>query len=143
MRVDLDHVVPHPVERVFAVMSDPASRPLWQENTSDVEILTPGPTGLGTRWRERTRGIGAVQAEVVGFEENALWEEAGTADGGEGHVTVRFHPEGDGATRLTVLAELKLKGARRLMEPALAPLVSRQMPSDLERLAALIERGGA
>jgi uncharacterized protein YndB with AHSA1/START domain len=143
VEIDLEHVVPHPVERVFALMSDPASRPLWQENTSDVEVLTPGPAGLGTRWRETTRGIGRVEGEVVGFEENALWEEAGTAGGGTGRVTVRFRAEGDGATRLAVRVELHLKGARRLMEPALAPLVSRQLPSDLERLSALLDGQGS
>lgn len=141
MRVDLEHVVAHLVDRVFAVMSDPASRPLWQENTSDVEVLTPGPTALGTRWRETSRGIGTVHAEVVGFEENALWEEAGTAAGGAGHVSVRFRPEGETATRLVVGVEVHLKGARRLMEPALAPLVSRQMLSDLTRLEALLSAG--
>ena len=139
MRIDLEHVVGHPVEQVFAAMSDPARRALWQESTSDVELLTPGPAGLGTRWREITRGIGTVTAEVVGFEENALWEEAHTADGGRGQVTVRFRPEGEAATHLTLTAELHLSGMKRLLEPVLEPVVRRQMPSDLARLEALLD----
>jgi uncharacterized protein YndB with AHSA1/START domain len=141
MRVDLEHVIAHPVERVFAVMSDPARRPHWQERTSDVEVLTPGPTALGTRWRETSRGIGAVEATVVGFEAHALWVEAGTAGGGDGRVTVRFAREGEGATRLIIVAEIHLKGLRRAMEGALKQIVVRQMPHDLVRLEALLGAG--
>ena len=141
MRVDLEHVIAHPPERVFAVLSDPARRPSWQENTSGVTVLTPGPTALGTRWRETSRGIGVVEAEVVGLEPAALWEESGTADGGEGRITVRLRPEGEGSTHLSVTVELHLKGLRRVMEGALAPIVARQMPEDLARLEAILDGG--
>ena len=36
MRVTIEHVLPHSVDRVFAVVTDPARRPEWQENTRDV-----------------------------------------------------------------------------------------------------------
>ncbi len=139
MRVELQHVIAHPVGRVFAVVSDPESRPLWQENTSDVVMLTPPPTGFGTRWREMSRGLGAIAAEVVGFEDGVLWEEAGSAEGGTGRVSVRFRDDGAAATHLTVVVEIHLRGARRLMEPALGGVVSRQMPSDLGRLERLLD----
>jgi uncharacterized protein YndB with AHSA1/START domain len=139
MRVDLEHVIAHPPERVFAVLCDPARRPAWQENTSDVTVLTPGPSGLGTRWRETSRGIGLIEAEVVGFAPGELWEEAGRADAGDGHVTVRLRPEGEGSTHVTMTVEIHLKGLRRVMEGALEPIVTRQMPADLARLEALLD----
>lgn len=142
MKVEVEQTLAHAVGRVFAVVSDPASRPLWQENTSDVELVTPGPAGLGTRWRETTRGIGRVEAEVVGFERDALWEESGEADGGSGRITVRLRPEGDAATHVSVTVELHLKGLRRVMEGALEPIVARQLPNDLTRLSALLDAGG-
>ena len=138
MEVDLEHVLPHPVERVFGVISDPAKRALWQERTSDVEVLTPGPPGLGTRWREHTRGVGEVEGEVVGFEPNVLWEERGDADGGTAHVTVSLVPDGEAATRLRIRVRINLRGTRRLLEPALGPVVHHQMPQDLRRLDALL-----
>jgi len=137
VRVHLEHVVAHPVDRVFAVMSDPSKRPLWQENSQQVEVLTPGETRLGTRWRETIRGIGHLDAEVVGFEPNALWTEAGSSHGGSGRISVSFHPEGD-ATRLEVQVEMKLRGTRRMMEPVLGPMIRHQMPRDLQRLEALL-----
>ena len=140
MRVELEHVLPHPVDRVFAVMSDPSRRPEWQENTKRVEMLTPAPSGLGTRWRETQGGIGEVEAEVVGYEQNALWSEAGTSGAGTGRITVTFRPDGDGATHVGMDVELNLRGLRRAMEPALAPMVRKRMPADLARLEELLRR---
>jgi uncharacterized protein YndB with AHSA1/START domain len=140
VKVDLEHVVPHPVDRVFSVMSDPAKRPLWQENSQEVEVLTPGESRLGTRWRETIKGIGSVEAEVVGFEANALWTEAGTSDSGTGRITVTFRPEGD-VTHLEVEVEMNLRGLKRVMEPALGPMIRHQMPRDLDRLAELLDGG--
>ena len=141
MRIDLQQALAHPVARVFAVMSDPANRPLWQEMTSGVEILTPGPVGLGTRWRETTRGIGTVSNEVVGFEPDALWEEAGSAGGGEGRVRVTFRATGE-TTHLGISVEFHLKGFRRVMEKALESVIARQMPADLRRLEEILGRDG-
>jgi uncharacterized membrane protein len=143
MRVDLDHVVPHPVERVFAFMADVRNRPLWQENTRDVEVLTDGDPGLGTRWRETAKGVGTYEAEVVAFERDALWTEAADLEAGSGRIEVSFAAEGDAgeATRLRIAVEIRLRGTRKLMEPALGPMIRRQMPGDLGRLEALLRRG--
>jgi hypothetical protein len=144
MKLELEHVVPHPVSRVFAFMSDVRNRPLWQENTRDVEVLTDGEPGLGMRWRETSKGIGTYEAEAVAFERDRRWAEAATLDAGSGHIEVTFAPAGDDgrATRLGIAVEIRLRGRRKLMEPALGPMIRRQMPSDLERLDALLREGG-
>jgi uncharacterized membrane protein len=143
VRVELEHVVAQPVERVFATMADVRNRPLWQENTRDVELLTDGEPGVGTRWRETSKGIGTYEAEVVAFERDALWAEAADLDGGSGRIEVAFAPAGDDgrATRLRIAVEIRLRGTRRLMEPALGPVIRRQMPSDLGRLEELLAAG--
>ena len=143
MRVDLEHVVAHPLARVFTFMATPANRPLWQERTESVEVLTPGETRAGTRWREVTRGIGSVEMELVAFERDALWIEAGTTGAGKGRVRVEFSPGGDAATRLRVQVELNPRGAKRLLEPALGHMIRRQMPRDLEHLEELLDAGSA
>ncbi len=138
MEIDLEHVVAHPVGRVFAVLSDPTARPRWQENTSDVRDVSPGPTAVGTTWTETTRGVGDVRLEVVALEPDALWEEAGRADGGHARVRVRLSPHGEGSTGVAIRVELRLSGLRRMMEPALGKIVAHQMPADLRRLEALL-----
>ncbi len=38
------------------------------------------------------------------------------------------------------MVEMRLRGTKKLMEPALGPMIRRQMPSDLGRLEALLAR---
>lgn len=143
VRVELDQVVRHPVERVFAFMSDVRNRPRWQENTRGVELLTDGEPRMGTRWRETVRGVGTYEAEVVGFAPGELWVEAADLEGGTGRIEVRFAPDGGdgGSTRLGIAVEIRLRGRRKLMEPALGPMIRHQMPSDLARLQAILDEG--
>ena len=139
MRVTIEHVLPHSVDRVFAVMTDPARRPEWQENTHDVKLEADGPVAVGTRWTEEQRGVGHVEAEVTALEPGRLYAERGDTSSGTGRVTVTFTPEGD-ATRVVMEVELNLKGLKKALEPALAPMVRHQMPKDLDRLSALLDR---
>ena len=53
-----------------------------------------------------------------------------------------FAPEGETATRVTVTVEIHLRGMRRMVGGAVAPLVARQLPRDLERLEALLGEPG-
>ena len=139
MRVTIEHVVPHPVDRVFAVVTDPSRRAEWQENTRDVQLESDGPVAVGTRWTEEQRGVGHVEAEVTALEPGRRYAERGDSSSGTGHVTVTFTPEGD-ATRVEMEVELKLKGLKKALEPALGPMVRAQMPKDLDRLSALLDR---
>lgn len=140
MRVSVEHVVPHPVDRVFALVSDPSRRAEWQENTSDVQVEGPLPVAVGTRWTEEQRGVGHVDAEVTALEPGRLYAERGDTSSGTGRVTVNFTPDGDGATHVAMEVELNLKGLKRALEPAIAPMVRSQMPKDLDRLTALLDR---
>jgi uncharacterized protein YndB with AHSA1/START domain len=142
VRVDLEHVVGHPVSQVFAAMADVRNRPVWQENTRDVVLLTDGAPAVGTRWRETMKGVGTYEAEVVAFEPDRLWIETADLEAGRGRIEVRFAPEGESeeATRLRIMVEIALRGTRKLMEPALGPMIRRQMPTDLDRLDALLTR---
>ena len=139
MRVTIEHVLPHPVDRVFAVVTDPSRRPEWQENTSDVQLVEDGAVAVGTRWTEHQRGVGHVEAEVTALEPGRLYAERGDTSSGTGRVTVTFTPEGD-ATRVVMEVELNLRGLKKAFEPALAPMVRHQMPKDLDGLSALLDR---
>jgi uncharacterized protein YndB with AHSA1/START domain len=138
VHVEVEQTLSHPVETVFAFISAPANRPRWQEHTQRVEMLTEGPSGVGTRWRETTGGVGTYEAEVVAFEPDRLWVEEADTSRGRGRISVALAPKGAASTHVTVTVEIHLRGARRLMGPALAPLIGRQLPRDLERLEELL-----
>ena len=139
MQVTIEHVIPHPADRVFAVVTDPRRRPEWQENTSDVRMTSDGPVAVGTHWTEEQRGVGHVEAEITALEPSSRYAERGDSSSGTGRVTVTFTPDGD-ATRLVMVVELNLRGLKKAFEPALGPIVKAQMPKDLDRLATLLDR---
>lgn len=51
-------------EDVFAYMTDPAKLASWQD-AQDVEQLTPGPVGRGTRFREVHKVMGRARTELT------------------------------------------------------------------------------
>jgi uncharacterized membrane protein len=142
VHVEVEKTLNHPVAVVFAFMAHPVNRPRWQEHTQRVEMLTEDPSGPGTRWRETTTGLGTYGVEVVAFEPERLWVEEADTSRGNGRISVAFAPEGDAATRVTVSVEIHLRGMRRVMGAAVAPMIGRQLPRDLERLEALLDETG-
>lgn len=54
-----------PAERVWASMTDLESMPRVLSGVDSVEVLTPGPFGVGTRWRETRRMLGKSATEEM------------------------------------------------------------------------------
>jgi uncharacterized protein YndB with AHSA1/START domain len=50
--VVVTRVISAPVERVWAVFTDLRGRAPWLSEVEIVEVLTPGPLAVGSRWRE-------------------------------------------------------------------------------------------
>lgn len=44
-------LIPAPVERVFDFLADPANLPAWQAGIVEARVLTPAPTGIGSKAR--------------------------------------------------------------------------------------------
>lgn len=126
-----------PCASVFAVISDPRRRLEWQSSLRSVEVLTPGPPRLGTRWREVTRAGPRFEMEITVFEASTRWSERGRGRLADAHLQVEFEPIAQ-KTRVRVTVEIAFKGPFR----ALAPLVRRLMPgalaADVRRVGALV-----
>ena len=88
-----------PVDRVFDVMSDFASAPARISAISRVEMLTDGPTRVGTRFRE-TRVMFGKEAtetmEVLEFEPNRSYTLGAHSCGCEYRCNLMFRPVGPG-----------------------------------------------
>jgi hypothetical protein len=91
-----------PPDVVFALASDFAGAPGRIKGIVKVEILTPGPVGVGTRFRE-TRVMFGKEApeemELATFDPGKSYELPGQSCGAEYRSTFRFVPDG-GGTRL-------------------------------------------
>lgn len=88
-----------PIDRVFDLASDFASAPGRVRGIKKVEMLTPGPVGVGTRFRE-TRIMFKKEAsetmEVLAFDRPRSYTLGATNCGCEYRTTFRFTPAAGG-----------------------------------------------
>jgi carbon monoxide dehydrogenase subunit G len=142
MRVEETFSVGRPPEAVFDYLTDATTLADWQTSKMSVEQLTPGPPGLGTRVRERTKPPGAKEFEqVVEFTEFErprrvhvhIVEGPYPVDG-----TWSFEPEGSG-TRVHFVAEGEFSGLMRLLQPITRRVFARQMAKYHQNLRRNLE----
>src|SRR5262245_62518608 len=84
-----------PPDRMWAVASDFAQAPGRIKAITKVEIVTPGPVGAGTRFRE-WRGRQTVDMEIAAWSPPRSYSLRGYAVGTEFKSDVRCVPEGSG-----------------------------------------------
>lgn len=137
MRLEFDHLMRQPVDRVFAYIADPRNRPNWQRTIREFEMLSDGEPRAGMRWRERALGAPPFIMEITAFEPNRLWAERGTSPAVNGELTLHFQPEGP-HTRLRVIVDIDLKGFRKLAAPFIRLIGPREIRRDLNRAEKLI-----
>jgi len=133
-----------PPDRTWAVASDFAQAPGRIKAITKVEILTPGPIGTGTRFRE-WRGRQMVDMEIAAWSPPRSYSLRGRAIGTEFTSEIRCVPDGTG-TRLEMEIHVRPQtfGAK-LLSPLIS-LMSKMMvkscAKDLRDVAAVAERGG-
>jgi uncharacterized protein YndB with AHSA1/START domain len=98
--VRIDELLPHPVEAVWAALTDPSSISGWLMATEDFR------PEVGQRFRMKTGTLSAsgwVEAEVLELEAPRRMVWAWSTAGADAPTSVAFElaPEGDG-TRLTL-----------------------------------------
>jgi uncharacterized protein YndB with AHSA1/START domain len=142
MRIEQHFTVGRPPGEVFAYMTDPANLPAWQPSKLSVEPLSDGPPRQGYRVKERTK-VGLRQwDQVVEFTEfepgraltTHIVEGAMPVDG---HWTLE--DDGAGGTRAHFVAEGRVSGAMRLVEPLIRLGVNRSFRHYHQLLARNVE----
>ncbi len=134
---------PQPVSQVFDFLADPATRPRWQSSLRAVELLTPGPPGVGTRWRDVTWPGLRPELEITAWETGRVWAEHGSWRGIEVDLRLRFTDltsTGAHGTLVAPTTTVDAAGWRRPVEWGMAtvgPLVARD---DLRRARRILGR---
>ncbi|MEM9185589.1 MAG: SRPBCC family protein [Planctomycetota bacterium] len=141
--INLSEWVGAPVERCFLLATDLPNAAQHIDGIESIELLTDGPVGVGTRWRETRTMMGrsaTEELEVTAFHppgDPAAGEIApgqispgGGVAGGASYTaecescgchfasTMRFTPEGDGTRVELTLATRPLSLLAKLMAPA-------------------------
>jgi len=144
MRIEETFSVSRSPEVVFDYLTNPANLTEWQTAKTSVEQLTEGAPQLGTRVRERTKAPRGKEFEqIVEFTEfdrparvhAHIVEGPYPIDG-----TWSFTADGAG-TRVDFVAEGKLRGVMRVLQPAAKRLMARQMAAYHRNLRRIVEAG--
>jgi len=145
MDFELSVYVERTPEDVFIFLRDKDEYP--QEEGSPVLLLektTPGPPGVGSRYREVVRMLpflrGEMSSEITRFEPHARLEEDFSGAGMVGHLAYQFLPEGQG-TRLIQRETVRCRGLLRLCEPLIGRMLGRRLRWRLRGIKAVLESG--
>jgi hypothetical protein len=147
MYFELSISIDRPPEDVFAFLRDKDKFP--QEEGSPVlvlEMTTQGPPGVGTRYREVVQMLpffrGEIHSVITRFEPPELLEEDFWGAGMVGHLAYQFLRQGEG-TKLIQRETLSYRGALRLFEPVIRPILGRRLRERLREIKACLEGGYA
>lgn len=137
-----------PRERVFEAATDIQSWPARIGGIERVEVLTPGPFGKGTRFRETRIMFGREATEemvVSDFEPGRSYVLIAESHGCRYRSAMRFDDDGPGATRVEMTFEAtplttgaKVMGA--VMGPMMKGTMCKMIAKDIEDLGASLGR---
>jgi uncharacterized membrane protein len=136
--------ISRPPEEVFAYVDDLSRHGEWQEQIQQTEVLTEGPTRVGSRARDRRKvpgGVREITYEITAHDP----PRSASFRGVDGPVrvvgTMTVTPSGGGSR---VALDLDFEG-RGLLGKLLVPMVRsqarKQVPRDQQRLKERLEAG--
>lgn len=151
MRFELSVTIARPPAAVFAFLRDKDRYP--QPPGSPVLVLdktTPGPVGVGTRYREVVRMFpfirGEIRSEITVYEPDHILGERFEGAGMLGYLAYEL-TESDGGTLLVQRETLHLTGPLKIIAPLwrrmLAPRLRERLQSIKHDLEAHTPRPGA
>jgi len=146
-QIKVEKQVRAPVQRVFAVATNLRDGARNIPSITALEVLTEGPVGLGTRFRETRKVFGreaTEEMEITAFDPPRSMSLGAESHGCRYRNDFRFDPR-DGGTRIemTFNAEPVSFGAKVigvLMRPMMKMLMA-ECGKDLDAIAATAERG--
>jgi carbon monoxide dehydrogenase subunit G len=149
MRFRFTELLHVPLERAFALTNDLDRAMEWLPAGVRIEKLTPGPTRLGSRYRETRRILGRDDTEIYEVtiydpphrSEVCADGTKGTAGRGEFRFRVDFAAAGPSATTVTLVATATRLGCGGLLlYPVVRGIMRRHSVADLAGLKAWIEK---
>ena len=145
MEVTLREFVAAPPERVFAVAADFPNAAAHVEGITKVEILTTGPIGAGTRFRESRVMFGKEATEtmtVAEFEPPKRYVLTADSMGTRYRSELRFEPKNGGTEMVMQFRGEPHTLAAKLMSILLRPMiksVAKSCAKDLADIRRTIE----
>jgi hypothetical protein len=146
MRISVERIVAAPLDVTFATALDIARWPQFISAITSVDVLTPRPIAVGSRFRETRQTYGRAESQemtVTVLDPPRSFTLAAEAHGARYRAEHRFE-QAAGGSRITVVFEgLPVTLLARLLSPlalVMAGSVRRQLAGDLADLAHEAER---
>ncbi len=139
---ELSERIDRPRDEVFAYFTDLDQAVEWIPDVTRVEILTDGPVGVGTRYRElrwTSKGEARIDMEVTAIEPPARYSAAFDQGGYTATFNYTFASEGE-STRVEMACIVRAEGARSIMAPMISWLLKRQDKLQLRNLKRALEK---
>lgn len=144
-KVIVERTIAAPPERVFAASSN---IPQWAEVVpaiTKIEMLTDGPVGVGTRFRE-TRVMFGREAtetmEVLEFEPPRRYLLGAESHGARYRTELRFEPDGEGTRMVFDFTGVPLTFMAKVMGFVMKPMLKKMgdlCAADMDALKAHVE----
>ncbi len=136
-----------PIDAVFDIFSDIPRADEMIEAIVKIEMLTDGPVGVGTRWRETRMMFKREATEemwVTAFERGKSYTVGCESCGCEYESTWRFDAEGDATQVEFEMSYRPLTFFAKVMSPLgrlMMPMMKKCFEKDFQALKALAESG--
>jgi polyketide cyclase/dehydrase/lipid transport protein len=143
VHVEGDIVIDRPIVEVFDAVADERNEPDYNANMVEVEQLTPGPLGVGTRFRAESSMRGRIVPMTIEFTEYARPRRLAsrtTLATMDISGTLTFDPD-PGGTRLRWSWDVEPKGLLRAAGPVIAWMGRRQEKAIWTGLKTYLEAG--
>ena len=139
-------VIARPVETVFDAVADERTEPRYNPQVRNVELLTPEPLGVGTRFRAEAVTAGRpapMTIECTGYDRPHRFDSTTRMAAMDIDYTLTFEPVGDrrSGTRMHWMFDLHPHGALRPLRPVVAAMGRRQERRNWAALRDYLEAG--
>jgi Polyketide cyclase / dehydrase and lipid transport len=141
VRIEGEVIINRPVEGVFDFVADERNEPRYNLQMLRVEQISPGPIGLGTKFRAESKSMGRtveMTIEFTTFERPRRLASSTHLSTLHIQGTLTFDPVPEG-TRMHWSWELEPQGIFKLMAPIIARVGRRQEETIWTGLKHLLE----
>jgi carbon monoxide dehydrogenase subunit G len=143
INLDLSTLIDRPVKEVFLFVANPNNMSKWNSAVVSVQQITPGPVGVGTKFKSIGEALGRRiegEVEVTAYEPDTKSGFQMNAGPIQVNVTLTFKTVGTG-TKLNLNAQGKPAGVFKLAEGVMSGQVKSMMEANLARLKSVLEKG--
>jgi len=132
-------------DRVFALITDLENAPSRVKGIEKLELLTDGPVGVGTKFRETRIMFGreaTEDMEITAFDPPRSYEVGAESHGCRYHTVITVAPAGSGSEIEMRFTATPLTMAAKMMAVAFKPMMNtlvKCLEADLDDLKAAAE----